>query len=220
MKRITVSLDDETHRLAKVKAAEKGTSVSALVRDYLTGLANGEPEAAAAGKSEKTPGETISGVRAWGGRISVGDNLSREDLYERDALRDTRVFDFRRLTDMVITEDNARKIEALFREHLERNFEGTGLKFDPIIVEPAYDQDGRKTFDVMVVFDGDYSLLKPGTLNAISSAMLNEYWAMGIYTTVLDGYTSKEEWDMRDELLAPEPWEFLDPSEFGHLEDC
>lgn len=121
---------------------------------------------------------------------------------------------------MVINALNAKKIESLFRDHLERNFQGTGLKFDPIIVEPAYDQFDQKTFDVMVVFDGDYSLLKPGTLNSISVAMLGEYEAMGIYTTVTDGYVSKEEWDMRDELLAPEPWEFLDPSEFRHLEDC
>ena len=208
MKRITVSLDDETHRLAKVKAAEKGTSVSALVRDYLTGLANGEPEAAAAGKSEKTSGEVIAPVFAKGGGLRSANNVSREGLYDRNALRGYEAFAYRRLTDMVINEDNARKIEALFREHLERNFEGTGLKFDPIIVEPAYDQDDRKTFDVMVVFDGDYSLLKPGTLNAISSAMLDEYWAMGIYTTVLDGYTSKEEWDMRDELFL-DTWEEL-----------
>ena len=45
MKKITVSIDDETHRLAKAKAAEKGTSVSALVRNYLNDL--GREESAA-----------------------------------------------------------------------------------------------------------------------------------------------------------------------------
>lgn len=121
---------------------------------------------------------------------------------------------------MVINGNNAKKIEALFRGHLERKFQGTGLKFDPIVVEPSYDQHDRNTFRVTVVYDGDYSLLKPGSLNSISTAMLDEYEAMGIYTTVPDGYMSREEWDMRHELLAPEPWEFLNPSEFGHLEDC
>ena len=109
---------------------------------------------------------------------------------------------------MVINADNAKKIEVLFREHLERNFQGTGLKFDPIVVEPAYDQFDQKTFDVTVVFDGDYGLLKPGTLNSISTAMLDEYEAMGIYTTVIDGYVSKEEWDMRDQLFL-DTWEEL-----------
>ena len=35
MKKITVSVDEETYRLARIRAAELGTSVSALVRDYL-----------------------------------------------------------------------------------------------------------------------------------------------------------------------------------------
>ena len=120
----------------------------------------------------------------------------------------------------VINSENAKKVEALFREHLERNFQGTGLKFDPILVEPTYDQFDRDTFYVTVVFDGDYGLLKPGTLNSISTALLDEYEAMGIWTTVIEAYVSKEEWDMRDELMSPEPWEFLDPSEYGHERDC
>ncbi len=39
MKNVTISLDDETHRLARIRAAERGTSLSALVKDYLNGLA-------------------------------------------------------------------------------------------------------------------------------------------------------------------------------------
>ena len=38
MKNITVSIDEHTHRQARIKAAELGTSVSALVRDYLKSL--------------------------------------------------------------------------------------------------------------------------------------------------------------------------------------
>ena len=215
MKNITVSVDEETYRSAKEWAAKQGTSVSALVREYLNSLPQRAP-----GAAEKTLSEVIADLRARGVELSSADNAPREELYDRDALRRYEAFDSHRRADMVINADNAKRIEALFREHLERNFKGTGLKFDPIVVEPAYDQYDQKTFDVMVVFDGDYGLLKPGTLNSISTAMLDEYEAMGIYTTVTDGYVSKEEWDMRDELLAPEPWEFLDPSEFGHLEDC
>lgn len=35
MKNITVKIDDETYSKARVRAAKKGTSVSAMVRDFL-----------------------------------------------------------------------------------------------------------------------------------------------------------------------------------------
>ncbi|MCY3839683.1 MAG: hypothetical protein OXH09_13700 [Gammaproteobacteria bacterium] len=41
MKNITVSVDEEIHRLARIRAAERDTSVSALVRDFLRRLATG-----------------------------------------------------------------------------------------------------------------------------------------------------------------------------------
>lgn len=42
MKNVTIALDDETHRKARIRAAELGTSLSALVKDYLNGLAEGD----------------------------------------------------------------------------------------------------------------------------------------------------------------------------------
>ncbi len=46
MKNVTIALDDETHRKARIRAAELGTSLSALVKDYLNGLAkDGTPAA-------------------------------------------------------------------------------------------------------------------------------------------------------------------------------
>lgn len=39
MKNVTITLDDEIHRKARIKAAERGTSLSALVKQYLTDLA-------------------------------------------------------------------------------------------------------------------------------------------------------------------------------------
>ena len=38
MRNITVSVDDETYRRARIVAAEQDTSISALVRDFLNGL--------------------------------------------------------------------------------------------------------------------------------------------------------------------------------------
>ena len=92
MKKITVSLDDETHRLAKLKAAQKGTSVSAMVRAYLNGLVREESRAddsIASGteKPEKTLDEVIEAIFARGGGIDPRENLSREELYDRNALR-------------------------------------------------------------------------------------------------------------------------------------
>ena len=40
MKNVTIALDDETHRQARIRAAELGTSLSALVKDYLCSLSN------------------------------------------------------------------------------------------------------------------------------------------------------------------------------------
>ncbi len=45
MKNVTIALDDETHRRARIRAAELGTSLSALVKDYLTALAGNDAAA-------------------------------------------------------------------------------------------------------------------------------------------------------------------------------
>ncbi|WP_146215338.1 hypothetical protein [Blastomonas natatoria] len=42
MKNVTIALDDETHRLARIRAAELGTSLSAMVKAYLQGVAAGD----------------------------------------------------------------------------------------------------------------------------------------------------------------------------------
>lgn len=89
MKKITVSVDDETHRLVKMKAAEMETSVSGLVRDYLTNLTKeGTEEAAMGGEEpEKTLGEIISAIFTRGGGLDPRDNLTREELHDRNAFR-------------------------------------------------------------------------------------------------------------------------------------
>lgn len=43
MKNVTIALDDDTHRKARVRAAELGTSLSAMVKEYLTNLAADAP---------------------------------------------------------------------------------------------------------------------------------------------------------------------------------
>ena len=92
MKKITISLDDETHRLAKLKAAQKGTSVSAMVRAYLNGLVMEESRAddsiaPESEQPEKTLDEVIEAIFARGGGIDPRENLTREELYDRNAFR-------------------------------------------------------------------------------------------------------------------------------------
>ena len=52
MKNVTIALDDDTHRKARIRAAELGTSLSALVKDYLNGLVTGYAPAVPAGVRE------------------------------------------------------------------------------------------------------------------------------------------------------------------------
>jgi len=78
MKNITVSLDDETYRRARVKAAELDTSVSALVRQYLTGLAGEETEFE---RRKRLQDELLATIRHR--EFSAGDRLSRDEVHRR-----------------------------------------------------------------------------------------------------------------------------------------
>ena len=96
MKNITVSVDEETHRLARIRAAELDTSVSALVREYLKslvadrtgGTASQEPDVATeAERRRRMLREVIERITANGGGLRMADNLSREELYDRARAR-------------------------------------------------------------------------------------------------------------------------------------
>jgi hypothetical protein len=78
MKNITVSLDDEIYRRARIKAAEQDTSVSALVKKYLVDLAGQETDFE---RRQKLQNEIIAKVRKRG--FSAGDRLTRDELYDR-----------------------------------------------------------------------------------------------------------------------------------------
>jgi plasmid stability protein len=76
VKNVTVSLDDETYLRARVKAAEAGRSLSAIVRDFLRDLGSGRSEFERLHKQELALREQIGG-------FSAGDLLSRDQLHER-----------------------------------------------------------------------------------------------------------------------------------------
>ena len=91
MKNITVSVDDETHRQARVRAAELGTSVSALVRGYLRSLVSQPADAVEIDAQEldtedsrrrRLLNEVVEEITANGGGLRMSENLSRQDLYD------------------------------------------------------------------------------------------------------------------------------------------
>ncbi len=87
MKNITVSVDEETYRLSRIRAAEEGTSVSALVRAFLRDLVNSESAESRFERLARLQDETLSAIRLRGGGLRSADNLTRTELYERDAIR-------------------------------------------------------------------------------------------------------------------------------------
>jgi len=76
MKNITVSVDDETYRKARIRAAELDTSVSAMVREYLASLTRREDEFSRLERMEEAVRQRI---KAFDG----GDRLGRDELYEK-----------------------------------------------------------------------------------------------------------------------------------------
>jgi len=82
MKNITVSVDDEIYRRARVKAAERNSSVSALVKGFLLEFAAEEPESE---RRKRLQRETLAAIRA-SQIFRAGDRLSRDELHERDPL--------------------------------------------------------------------------------------------------------------------------------------
>ena len=89
MKNITVSVDEETHRMARIRAAELDTSVSALVREFLRSLARNRPvvSISTVPNQEELPvvlrprdlDEVLADFDARG--VGVSERLTRDELY-------------------------------------------------------------------------------------------------------------------------------------------
>jgi hypothetical protein len=84
MKNITVSLDDRLYHLVRIRAAERHSTVTALVRSYLIRLVG---EDSHFDQLRRQQNEAISDIRAEHPGFSAGSRLSREQVHDRDALR-------------------------------------------------------------------------------------------------------------------------------------
>ena len=81
MANITVSVPDDVYRAARIRAAERGSSVSALVADYLNSLSERDAELARFAAQWQEIRSQVSKD------FKPSDNLSRKELYDRAARR-------------------------------------------------------------------------------------------------------------------------------------
>jgi hypothetical protein len=79
---LTVTVDEQVLRRARIRALEQGTSVNALVSDYLSRFAG-------MGTTEKALAEFLEiAERSHASSGPGGRSWRREDLYDRHVLRD------------------------------------------------------------------------------------------------------------------------------------
>jgi len=76
VKNVTVSVPDDVYRQARIRAAERDTSVSALVADFLRSLTGPSPEFIRLHDLQRTITDELSD-------FSAADRLGREELHER-----------------------------------------------------------------------------------------------------------------------------------------
>jgi plasmid stability protein len=76
MKNITISVPDDVYRAARIRAAERGSSVSALVREYLGSLSERD---AAFSRLEAQQRQVQGEIR----RFRAGDRLDRDEVHRR-----------------------------------------------------------------------------------------------------------------------------------------
>ena len=87
MRNITITLDDEVYRQARIKAAEQSTSISALFKAFLirlTKMDQGESEFQRLAREEEELREELRAKRL---SLNPAHNLSRDELHSRDAIR-------------------------------------------------------------------------------------------------------------------------------------
>jgi plasmid stability protein len=80
VKNVTISLPDDVYRRARITAAERDTSISALVRDFLMKL---EAEESDSEQRKRLQKEVLATVR----RFRASARLTRDQVHDRNALR-------------------------------------------------------------------------------------------------------------------------------------
>jgi hypothetical protein len=76
VKNVTVSVPDDVYRAARIRAAERGSSVSALVADYLRSLSADDAEFLRLEAQQQQVQDEI-------GRFRSGNRLGRDEVHGR-----------------------------------------------------------------------------------------------------------------------------------------
>jgi plasmid stability protein len=76
VRNVTVSIDEETYRRVRIRAAELNRSVSSLVREFLADLGSTETETERLKRQEQA-------LRAEIRRFRAGDRVPRDELHNR-----------------------------------------------------------------------------------------------------------------------------------------
>lgn len=76
MRNVTVSVPDDVYREARIRAAERGTSVSAMVAEYLRSLTGPSPEFIRLRELQRVITVEIED-------FSAADRLGRDEIHER-----------------------------------------------------------------------------------------------------------------------------------------
>ena len=84
MKNITVSVNDDLYHLARVRAAEQRSTLSALVRAFLQNLVGEEP---AFERLHRAQNQTIARIRDAHPGFSAANRLTRDEANARHAVR-------------------------------------------------------------------------------------------------------------------------------------
>jgi hypothetical protein len=86
MKNITICVDDELYRQARIKAAEQSTSISALFRAFLTRLASPAAETEFQ-RLQREEQELRDDLRLRRLGLDPAHNLSRDEIHSRHEVR-------------------------------------------------------------------------------------------------------------------------------------
>lgn len=84
MKNITVSVDEDLYHRARIRAAERRSTISALVREFLTRMVDESP---GFDRLQREQNEIIALIRARHPGFSASARLTRDEVHDRHALR-------------------------------------------------------------------------------------------------------------------------------------
>ena len=93
------------------------------------------------------------------------------------------------------------KFKSLIKALLKEKFEGE-FTFDPIVVIPRIDHEGRSYLHTYIVFDGDQSKLDPHWTLRLSSRVWPQAEELGFDAIPVQSFVEKSEWPKLERQLA------------------